>query len=265
VRVIEIKQHSLNALMKILTQACQKLNITVDNSETLLLLAKHSSGDARFALGLLEESLEDNSIVLKKVLEVLKSSQRTVRDFDKQGDRHFDTISAFIKAMRGSDPQSALLWLAVMIEGGMDPLFIARRLIIFSSEDIGNADPQALVLSTSSLEALKHIGMPEGRIILSQVVTYLSCALKSNASYVAINEAQKYIEKNQTLKVPNHLKNHPPLESSHYLYPHDYPNNFVKQKYHQEDFPLNFYRPSEMGCEKKLKEWNEIRWGKLKE
>lgn len=171
-------------------------------------------------------------------------------------DTHYDVISAFIKSLRGSDPDAAIYWLAKMIYAGEDPLFIARRLVILASEDIGNADPQALPVATAALTAVQNIGMPEGRIILAQAVTYLASAPKSNASYLAINKALEEIKAGVDLKVPKYLKQTPvysPGEAKQqYQYPHDFPGHYVKQKYLTEE--KTYYEPSEEGREKDIKD-----------
>jgi putative ATPase len=170
-------------------------------------------------------------------------------------DTHYDVISAFIKSIRGSDPDAAIYWLAKMIYAGEDPLFIARRLVILASEDIGNADPHALPLATSALTAVQNIGMPEGRIILAQAVTYLSSAPKSNSSYKAINKALEEIKAGVDLKVPKYLKQTPiysPGEVKEaYQYPHDFPGHYVKQKYLTEE--KTYYEPGILGQEQKIK------------
>jgi putative ATPase len=171
-------------------------------------------------------------------------------------DTHYDVISAFIKSLRGSDPDAAIYWLAKMIYAGEDPLFIARRLVILASEDIGNADPHALPLATSALTAIQNIGMPEGRIILAQAVTYLASAPKSNSSYKAINKALEEIKAGVDLKVPKYLKQTPiysPDEKKEtYQYPHDFPGHYVKQKYLTEY--KKYYEPGEEGREKDIKD-----------
>ena len=175
------------------------------------------------------------------------------RDYDKNQDRHYDVISAFIKSMRGSDPHAAIFWLAVMLDGGEDPVFIARRLVIFASEDIGNADPLALSIAVNALTATGQIGMPEARITLAQATCYLASTIKSNASYKAINEALEYIQTSGTQKVPDHLKNYPPGNTPKYLYPHDFAGNWVNQTYTSSPIP-KFYQPTINGREKFLKE-----------
>jgi putative ATPase len=180
-----------------------------------------------------------------------------VRLYDRQGENHFDYVSAFIKSLRGSDPDAALLYLAVMIEGGEDPLFIARRMIIFASEDIGNASPTALTMAVSTFQALERIGMPEGRIILGQCATFLAASPKSNASYVAINDALARVS-GRRIPVPDHLRNAP--TATHraegagrgYQYPHDYPAHFVEENYFPEGEKRQFYRASRQGQEARI-------------
>lgn len=247
VQIVELKKLSLDALLKILTQAKNELNIEIDE-KTLHLLTEYSSGDARVALNLLD-------IVQKapKGSDLLPLIKQNSREFDKNDSRHYDVISAFIKSMRGSDPQAALLWLAVMIDGGEDPVFIARRLVIFASEDVGNAHPMALGLTNATLNTVKNIGMPEARISLAQATTYLASTVKSNASYKAIDAALEYVRSRPTIEVPEHLKNYPAPDAKKYLYPHDYPGNYVRQNYTNENLP-RFYKPSVQGREKFLKE-----------
>lgn len=225
----------------------------------LELLVQHSGGDARRALNALElavlsSSVGPNGQVLVDVQSAEDSIQSQAVRYDKAGDEHYDTISAFIKSIRGSDANAALLWLAKMLSAGEDPRFIARRLIISASEDIGNANPAALPLATSGLSAIQAIGMPEGRIILAQVVTYLATSPKSNASYVAIAQALSDVEAGISLQVPPHLrgtgyKGAEKLGSGDgYLYPHNYPGNYVEQNYWPMNVqPKTYYTPpSEM-------------------
>lgn len=224
---------------------------------------RYSAGDARRALNLLEMATtiaekENGSILLTpEVLE--KAVQQKFPEYDRSGEEHYNTISAFIKSLRGSDPDAALLWLAKMLEAGEDPFFIARRLVIFASEDIGNADPQALLVTTAAMQAVHMIGMPEARIILAQATTYLASAPKSNASYIGIEEAVQFVRSAPPLIVPLHLRNAPTEEMKNlgygkdYHYPHDYPNHFVEQSYFPEHTTEKlFYRPTEQGQEKKI-------------
>jgi putative ATPase len=161
--------------------------------------------------------------------------------------------------MRGSNPNAAILYLAIMLDGGEDPVFIARRLMIFASEDIGNADPSALTLAVAGLQSVEKIGMPEARIILAQVTTYLASTVKSNAAYNAINEALDFVKESPTIEVPDHLKSFPPKSAAPYKYPHSYPGHFVEQSYAANNIP-DFYRPTENGREKAIKERLQSLW-----
>lgn len=245
VQIIHLNPLKEEEILEILIRGKEKENISISH-ELLKVIANFSNGDARVALNVLEECTRFENPSIEDVKNLIVENARA---YDKNGNRHYDVISAFIKSMRGSDPQSAILWLAVMIEGGEDPVFIARRLVIFASEDVGNADPQALTLAVSALTAVQNIGMPEARIILAQATTYLASTYKSNASYLAINEALEYVSTKPTIDVPNHLKNFPPaFETKKYLYPHNYPNHFVHQSYNNEN-NLTFYRPTSEGKE----------------
>lgn len=251
VQLVELPPLDQDKLQSILQRALTLLEIELTD-DVIELLVYHSMGDARRALSGLElichlPKEEITSTAVKKIL--LKND----RAYDKNGDRHYDVISAFIKSLRGSDPDAALLYLAVMLDGGEDPVFIARRLVIFASEDIGNADPQALTLAVSAMQASAAIGMPEARINLAQAVCYLASTTKSNACYDAINKAMSYVSEQSTIKVPHHLKSFPPKEVPPYLYPHNYPDHFVDQSYGPDDTP-QFYRPSSQGIENKIRE-----------
>ncbi|MFQ5650344.1 MAG: replication-associated recombination protein A [bacterium] len=246
-----------------------------DNSDNLLL--NLSGGDARNALNALELTIQiapkakDGTLTITQ--EIIREALQTKTTlYDKQGDSHYDVISAFIKSVRGSDPDGALYWLARMIEAGEEPKFIARRLIILAAEDIGNADPQALLVATAAFTAITYIGMPEGRLVLAQATTYLSSAPKSNASYKAISAAQQDIRDHPVAAVPLHLRNAPTRlmkEQEHgkdYRYPHDYAGNFVVQAYLPEALKDRvYYRPSENGYEKEIKERLQRLWQKVGE
>jgi putative ATPase len=249
VQVIELEKLSDQALLEILEHACEKFSLNI-LPDALDFISKNANGDARLALNILE-ALEKNGGKKNKE-EAAKILSSNNRDYDRQGERHYDVVSAFIKSLRGSDPDAALLWLAVMIEGGEDPVFIARRLIVFASEDIGNSDPQALTLAIAALQAVQSIGLPEARINLGQVTSYLASTTKSNSAYLAINHALQYVRERDTIEVPLHLRNQGP-ESSKYLYPHDHQQHFVSQEYSPSKTP-QFYQPSEMGIEKKIKD-----------
>jgi len=202
-------------------------------------LIRLSGGDARKLLNALEisvNSTQEKKIVITNEL-VLKIVQQNLALYDKNGEQHYDIISAFIKSIRGSDPNAAVYYLARMLKGGEDPLFIARRLLILASEDIGNANPNALLLANNCFTAVNVIGMPEARIILSQCVTYLACCNKSNASYLAINDAFNLVDKTGDLAVPLKLRNSPTKlmkqldYGTDYKYAHDYENNFTEQEF----------------------------------
>jgi len=226
-------------------------------------LARVCEGDARRALNALEIAVlstppdEDGEIFI--TCEVAEQSiQKKIVSYDHDEDEHYDTISAFIKSVRGSDPDAAIYWLAKMIEAGEDPRFIARRLIILAAEDIGNADPRGLTLAVSAMQSVDFVGMPEARIILAQVVTYLAAAPKSNASYRAIDQALTDVREGRTLPVPDHLKSKPIKKpTATYRYAHDYPNHFIEQEY----VPTSkvYYQPSNQGYEdtmgKRLAHW----------
>lgn len=225
-----------------------KISIT---EETLSYIAKISEGDARRALNILEavvlsagEKGKEINITVDAVKDMVQ--QKSIV-YDRDEDQHYDTISAFIKSMRGSDPDAALYWLAKMIVGGEDPRFIARRMIIFASEDIGNADPQALTIATSCFQAVDVVGMPEAKIILAQTSIYLATAPKSNSSYNAIESALDTVQKEKVMDIPEHLTK---KGQKKYLYPHDYPGHYVPQQY----LPLDkrFYFPSDAGYEKRV-------------
>lgn len=269
-RVIKLKKHSRDSLRKILEKAItedeiiSKINIEFNGAEDELI--DSSNGDARRMLNILETAAltAKDSIITS---EVLKEAVKEVYSiYDKKGDNHYDSISAFIKSMRGSDPDAAVLYLAKMISAGEDPMFIARRMVIFASEDIGNASPTALSIALSALNAVEKIGMPESRIILSQCACFLASSPKSNASYVAINKALEFLESN-SMEIPYHLRNAPTSlmremgNSKGYKYPHDYPGSFVKEKYLPDNASdLVLYNPTENGSEKNIKERLRILW-----
>ncbi len=237
-----------------------KLNI---EAEALSYLADKANGDARAALNALEMAVligvEKSGVIQVTVETAADAMQTRLLSYDRQGDNHYDMVSALIKSIRGSDPDAALYWMARMLAGGEDPLFIARRLIISASEDIGNADPQALPLAVAAAEAVQRIGLPEGRITLAQAVTYLAGAPKSNASYLAINEAMQFVENEQNHPVPTHLKDSSYPGSKRlghgggYLYPHDFPGHYIGQEYLPRALAgKQFYKPTCQGREKEI-------------
>lgn len=241
----------------------------VELKETSALL-KLSGGDARKLLNLFElviQSINTKPAVITDEL-VMQIAHRKVAMYDKNGEQHYDIISAFIKSIRGSDPNGAVYWLARMIEGGEDLEFIARRLVISASEDIGNANPTALVMASSAFDAVRVIGFPESRIILSQVATYLASSPKSNASYMAINEAQALVREHGDLEIPIHLRNAPTKlmkelgYGKEYQYSHNFPGNFVKQEYLPEKIKgLKLYDPGRNPREEELRNYLKKLWG----
>ncbi|MEE9905610.1 MAG: replication-associated recombination protein A [Chlorobium sp.] len=224
-------------------------------------LLQFAGGDARKALNALEAALAlvpagQRQVRLDRPL-LERALQHKAPIYDKGAEAHYDTVSAFIKSMRGSDPDASLFWLARMLEGGEDPLFIARRMVVFASEDVGNADPFALTLSVSVFQAVQMIGLPEARINLAQGVTYLASAPKSNASYEGVNEAMRSAKLFQDTGVPLHLRNASGAFMKEigygegYRYPHRFPGHFVEETYFPEGVsPQLFYRPTEEGREK---------------
>ena len=258
-RVIELTYLDDQAMKHIISRALSDergLNDAyVLEDEALEALVAVSGGDARVALSTLESAatIADKEITRSMLEEVLP--QRNI-PYDKKGDNHYDVISAFIKSIRGSDPDAAVYWLAHMLDGGEDPKFIARRLYILASEDIGNADPHALLIAEAAFRATEVIGMPECRINLAHATLYLSCAPKSNACYEAINEALQEVKKGKAHRVPNHLRDrHRPGSDSYgtYLYPHNYPGAYVEQQYLPDDLVgREFYRPKPHGVEEKI-------------
>ncbi|MBN2164959.1 MAG: replication-associated recombination protein A [Marinilabiliaceae bacterium] len=237
-------------------------------SETDALI-RFAGGDARKLLNIIElvaNNQNDDTIEFtnEKITSYL---QKNPAQFDKNGEMHYDIISAFIKSIRGSDPDAAVYWLARMVEGGEDPKFIARRLIISASEDVGLANPNALMLATQCFEAIKMVGWPESRIILSEVTIYLATSPKSNSAYMAINNAQMLVRETGNLPVPLHLRNAPTKLMKdlgygiNYKYSHDYPNNFVEQQYLPDELAKKtIYSPQANQQESKIKERLNTLW-----
>ncbi len=237
-----------------------QLAISAEGREFLI---QQSQGDCRVALNALEtaatltQTHEQKEISLAHLLEAL---QKKPLQYDKAGEEHYNVISAFIKSMRGSDPDAALYWMMRMIEAGEDPLFIARRMVIFAAEDIGNADPQALQVAVAAKDAVHFVGLPEGRIPMAQAVTYLATAPKSNASYKAMLAATQDVEEQGALPVPLHLRNAPtPMMQKlgygkDYKYAHNYQDHIVEQEHlPKELLGRRYYTPSESGYEKEIK------------
>lgn len=276
-RVYVLEELSKQDLLSILKNALASdeflsaLPIKKVDEDFLLYL---SGGDARMMLSILESAViqeieEDKIIISKEVLENVVQKKNVV--YDKSGEEHYNVISAFIKSIRGSDPDAALYWMARMLEGGEDPLFIARRMVILASEDVGNASPNGLVLAEAAFEAVHKIGIPEARIILAQCATYLASSPKSNASYLGIDRAIAEVKNNELYPVPLHLRNAPTKlmkdigYGKKYKYAHEFPNHFVEENYLPEELKgKQFYFPTENGQEKKIKEWLKFLWKKLK-
>jgi putative ATPase len=241
-------------------------NIEMKEHEALLNI---SGGDARKMLNLLElvvNSTNKKDIVITDEA-VMEVAQRRVAMYDKKGEMHYDVISAFIKSVRGSDPNAAIYWLARMIEGGEDVAFIARRLVILASEDIGNANPTALVMATNCFQAVKMIGYPESEIILSQCTAYLAASPKSNASYMAIRQAKELVQKYGDLSVPMNIRNAPTKlmknigYGKEYKYSHDYENNFEKQEYLPPEISgTTLYDPGDNARENELRQRLKKLW-----
>ena len=259
----ELKSIFNNALKKDSFLKSKKIKI-----EDKDLLIELSGGDARKMLSILELVINNNPN--KKTITnnlIIDCIQKKNYIFDKNGEYHYDIISAFIKSIRGSDPNGSVYWLARMIEGGEDIKFIARRMIILASEDIGLANPNALVLANSTFQSISIVGLPESRIILSQCAIYLATSPKSNSIYNAINNAQENIKKTGNLPIPIHLKNAPTKlmkelnYGKEYLYSHDFENNFIKQEFLPDEINKNiFYKPGNNNRESKIKEWLKINW-----
>ena len=275
-RVYTLTELNESNILKILKRAISDgerglgIHESVIEDSALLLISKVASGDARWALNTLElavDSLSGQKISEKITRDTVKKivQDKSLR-YDKGGDNHYDTISAFIKSIRASDPDSSVYWLARMLRAGEDPNFIARRLVISASEDIGLADPRALTVAVAAQQAVHFIGMPEGRIPLSQATLYLACAPKSNSAYKAINEAMREVSNSGDRQVPLHLRNAVTklMEESgygeNYIYPHDYEGHFkISNNLPEELSDSRFYEPSDLGYEKfisdRLQEW----------
>ena len=270
-QVYILKALEENDLIALLNYALKKdeilknRNIILKETEALINI---SGGDARKLLNLLElvtDNLKDNEVITNEI--VMQIAQQRIALYDKKGEQHYDIISAFIKSMRGSDPNGAVYWLARMIEGGEDVKFIARRMLIFASEDIGNANPNALLLATNTFEAVNMIGYPEGRIILSQCAVYLATSVKSNAAYMAINEALSAVKQHGDLPVPLKLRNAPTNLMKNlnygkdYKYAHSYENNFAALEFLPDKITgTTFYNPQQNTREEEIRNFLKLRW-----
>jgi putative ATPase len=244
----------------------QNKDIQLKETEALLRL---SGGDGRKLLNIFElvvNAAENDTVEItnEKVMQLV---QKNTVLYDKTGEQHYDIVSAFIKSIRGSDPNGAVYWLARMIEGGEDVKFIARRLLILASEDIGNANPTAFIMANNAFQAVATIGYPESRIILSQCAIYLATSAKSNASYMAIGKAQQLVKQTGDLTVPIHLRNAPTQlmkelgYGEEYKYSHDFPNNFAEQEFLPDEISATkFYNPGENPREKEIRLYLKNRW-----
>ncbi|MEN6372801.1 MAG: replication-associated recombination protein A [Armatimonadota bacterium] len=270
-RIFKFEQLKDDHIKKIISTAVSdterglgSLKVEIDQ-DALDHIVNVAAGDARNALNALELAVMTTTPgeagTRRVTLQIAEEAiQQRVLNYDKNGDNHYDTISAFIKSMRGSDPDAALYWLARMLHAGEDPRFIARRIVIQSAEDIGNADPMALVVATAAAQAVEYVGMPEAKIPLAQAAIYLACAPKSNASYMGINRAMTDVVDMRPAPVPIHLRdaNYPGAKKlghgKGYKYPHDFPGGYAPQEYVPDDAKSGrYYEPTERGHEAKFK------------
>lgn len=275
--LFELKPISKEDIQKLIIRAINDnekglgKNKLMIEDEALNLLSEQSNGDVRHALSLLElaalNTNNTNKLITSDIIKEL--IQKPHIQYDKNGDKHYDTISAFIKSMRGSDPDATLYYLARMIEAGEDPKFIARRIIIAAAEDVSNADPMALVIATNASLAVERIGMPEGRIVLSQAAIYIAMAPKSNSAITGIDNALSYIKKHPSNDIPDHLKDAHYKSASKlnhgvgYKYPHNYLNHFVKQQYLPDDVNETFYNNNYIGYEKNQADYQNTVQGRI--
>lgn len=273
-QVYILKEFGKDDMIQLLKQATSHIQVTqgknVDIKEYEALL-RISGGDARKLLNALELVVNNDpsaeiEITNQKVQTVI---QQNLSMYDKKGEMHYDIISAFIKSMRGSDPNAAVYWLARMIEGGEDPVFIARRILIFASEDIGNANPNALLLANACFDAVNKIGYPECRIVLSQAVVYMATSVKSNSTYKAIGNALEIVRRTGDLSVPLHIRNAPTKlmkdigYGADYKYAHDYQGNFVDQEFLPNEIKgMKFYEPGDNPKERETRKFLVDRWKK---
>ena len=263
------KDDFLELLHRAVTTDALLSKMTVEIRETEALL-RFSGGDARKLLNILDllyQATPANQPIIISDSVVTESLQQNPMAFDKNGEMHYDIISAFIKSIRGSDPDAAIYWLARLIAGGEDPKFIARRLMISASEDIGLANPNAMLLANAAFEAINKIGWPEGRIPLAEATIYLATSPKSNSAYMAINSALQFVEKTGNLPVPLHLRNAPTKlmdelgYGKDYKYAHDFPGHFVNQQYQPAEIVGTcFWQPADNPQEAKMKERMEALW-----
>ena len=261
VKIVRLEKLTVDDIKKILRRAVDLEKFSAEE-RALEIIADFADGDARMALNVLEQAAFGGKISVAALKDLLGEK---IRRYDKRGDNHFDTASAFIKSMRGSDADAAIFYLAKMIDGGEDLKFIARRIVICAAEDVGNADPQALILANAAAQAAQFVGLPEARIILAQAVTYIAGAPKSNAAYLAIDKALA----DTRGSVPKHLRDTHYKGAKFfghglgYKYPHDFENHFVRQQYlPDEKISARYYEPTEQGAEIKIKNRLENFWRK---
>ena len=274
-QVYVLKSLEVNHLHQLLGRAIHEdkylktLDIEVTETDALF---RYSGGDARKLLNILDlvtGSAEENEKIIINDSIVTERLQQNPAAYDKNGEMHYDIISAFIKSIRGSDPDAAIYWLARMVEGGEDPAFIARRLVISAAEDIGLANPNALLMANACFDALQNIGWPEGRIVLAEATIYLASSPKSNSAYMAINKAMGIVKETGNLPVPLHLRNAPTSlmkelnYGQNYKYSHDYPNHFVEQQYLPDMLKeQSIWEPQNSPAENRLKEFMGSLWKK---
>ncbi len=259
--LLELAQRAINT-----DEELKKKKINLDETEALL---RFSGGDARKLLNIIElvvTSEPSETVHITNEI-VTRRLQQNPMAYDKNGEMHYDIISAFIKSIRGSDPDAAIYWLARMVAGGEDPKFIARRLVISAAEDIGLANPNALLLANACFDALQKIGWPEGRIILAETTVYLAASPKSNSAYLAIDDALNLVEKTGNLPVPLHLRNAPTKlmkelgYGKNYKYSHDYENHFVAEQFLPDQLKnVSIWKKQDNAAEKKMAEWLEKLW-----
>jgi putative ATPase len=265
------KEHLEILLRKGVQSLEEQFNIKIEVKDTEAIF-RISGGDARKLFNALELFVYQEKVAKKKIVvtndRLLEIIQENMVMYDKQGEMHYDVISAFIKSMRGSDPNATVYWLARMVEAGEDPKFIARRMVILASEDIGNANPNALLLANACFDAISKVGWPEGRIILSQTAIYLATSPKSNAAYTAISEAQRLVKKTGNLSVPLHLRNAPTSlmkeigYGKDYKYAHQFENNFVEQEFLPGEISGKvIFEPGKNPREEEIRKWLRKRWG----
>lgn len=265
IKIIRLEKLSADDIKKILFRAINSdeilKNLEVEE-KAVEIISDFADGDARIALNILEQMSFEEKISVDNLKNILGEK---IRKYDKKSDNHFDTASAFIKSMRGSDANAAIFYLAKMIDGGEDLNFISRRIVICAAEDVGNADPQALILANAAAQAAQFVGLPEARIILAQAVIYIAGAPKSNSAYLAIDSALNDIQnKKNADDIPIHLRDAHYKgakffgHGKNYKYPHDFENHFVKQQYLSEE--KIYYQPTDQGEEKKIKSYLEKIW-----